>query len=101
MLLREHRFKFIAGAETHLFRIEELVRGLATWPHKYKLTLPSSARADSKTFYGASCYEVAEKAADFMARSSGLSEKRRASHSSKVPAAGPLRALQIQTQEGD
>ena len=101
MLLREHRFKFIAGTETHLFRIEELVRGLATWPHKYKLTLPASASTESKTFYGAGCDEVAEKAADFIARRSGHSETSRAAYSLQAPPTRPPRALQIQAQESD
>jgi hypothetical protein len=101
MLLREHRFKFLAGAETHLFRIEELVKGVVVWPQQFRLTLPASASAKSKTFYGASCYEVAEKAADFMARNSGHSERVRATHSSQRPPTRPPRALQIQAQESD
>jgi hypothetical protein len=53
-MLKEHRFTFFAGAETHLFRIEELVTG-PVWPHRFRLKLPASSRSEAKTFYGTSC----------------------------------------------
>jgi hypothetical protein len=58
MLLKEHRFTFVAGTETLLFRIEELIKGPTTWPHRFKLTLPASFHSEAKTFYGQSCYET-------------------------------------------
>jgi hypothetical protein len=67
MLVREYRFIFICGSETHLFRIEELVAGLAGWPSKFRLKVPASSLLHAKTFYGADCYETAAKAAAFLA----------------------------------
>jgi hypothetical protein len=32
MLLKEHRFKFVTGVDTHLFTIEEMVSGLQSGP---------------------------------------------------------------------
>ena len=96
MLLKEHRFKFFAGAETHLFRIEELVTGPAVWPHRFRLTLPASSRSEAKTFYGATCYEAAEKAAEFIACNSGQSGTDTAIHSPQGPPLSPRHTLQIQ-----
>jgi hypothetical protein len=98
MLLKEHRFKFIAGTETYLFKIEELVRGLAIWPHRFRLRVAASSRSEAKTFYGASCYEVAEKAADFMAFGAGVGQPgmERESQHLQGPTASPPRTLQIQ-----
>jgi hypothetical protein len=99
MLFREHRFKFFAGAETHLFTIEELVSGLAVWPHSFRLRLPATSRFEAKTFYGASCYEAAKKAADYIAGNSGQPGIDRATHLSLGPPAPPRQTLQIQEQE--
>jgi len=66
MLLREHRFTFFACTEIHLLRVEELVRGMTVWPHRYRLRLPASPGSEEKTIYGASCYEVAQKAAELI-----------------------------------
>ena len=98
MLLREHRFKFVAGT-THMFTIEEMVRGMAVWPHKFRLRIPASSNSEAKTFYGTSCYEVAEKAAEFMAQNSNRSQIARAKYSSQGPPASPPQHLQ--TQEAD
>jgi len=68
MLLKEHRFKVVAGTETHLFTVEELVTGLAGWADKFRLRLPATSSSEARTFYGASCYETAEKAAAFLAK---------------------------------
>jgi hypothetical protein len=70
MLLKEHRFTFVAGVEIHLFRIEELVGGVAFWPQRFRLQLPASCRREAKTIYGEDCDEVAQEAADVMARES-------------------------------
>jgi hypothetical protein len=67
MLLKEHRFMFVAGGETHLFRIEELITGLAGWPSKFRLKIPASSLLKAKTFYGESCNETAAKAVAFVA----------------------------------
>src|SRR6266849_4094359 len=98
MLLKEHRFMFFAGAHTHLFRIEELVRGLVVWHHRFRLKLPASSRSNAKTFYGASCYEVAQNAADFIACNSGQAGKHRATQLSQGPPASPRQTLYIQEQ---
>ena len=101
MLLKEHRFRFVAGTETLLFRIEELVKGPTTWPHRFKLTLPASFHSEAKTFYGQSCYEVAEKAANFIDRKATNSETVRSAHSSPGPGAFPRLPLQIEQPESD
>jgi hypothetical protein len=99
MLLKEHRFKFVAGTETLLFRIEELVKGPTTWPHRFKLTLPASFYSEAKTFYGQSCYEVAEKAASFIDRKPTDSGTARSARPSPRPQAFPPLALQIDRQD--
>lgn len=101
MLLKEHRYTFFAGTEVHLFRIEELVRGMALWPHRYRLRLPAFSGSEVKTIYGASCYEVAQKAADLIASNAGWSGKPEATHLSQGPPDSPPRALQILQQESD
>jgi len=101
MLLKEHRYTFFAGTEVHLFRIEELVRGMAVWPHRYRLRLPASSGEESKTIYGASCYEVAQKAADLIGAKSGWSGKPEATHLSPGPPDSPPRTLQILQQGSD
>jgi hypothetical protein len=105
MLLREHRFKFFARNEEYVFRVDELVAGIAAWPNRFRLRLPASARAVAKTFYGPSCEEVAEKAADFVASYSGHLEKNTAAESSQGPPAPPRRQaprpLQLQVSENE
>jgi|HubBroStandDraft_6_1064221.scaffolds.fasta_scaffold39889_3 hypothetical protein len=104
MLLREHRFKFFVGAEDYVFRVEELVTGTSSWPDRCRLRLPASARTEAKTFYGASCVEVAEKAAGFIASHSGRLGKNTATHLSQGPPASPHqppRPLQLQVSEND
>jgi hypothetical protein len=104
MLLREHRFKFFARNEEYVFRVDELVAGIAAWPNRFRLRLPASPRAVAKTFYGASCEEVAEKAADFVASYSGQVEKNTAAQSSQGPPAPPRQAprpLLLQVSEND
>jgi hypothetical protein len=71
MLVREHRFIFVGGSETHLFRIEELVAGLAGWPSKFRLKVPASSDLQAKTFYGENCYETAAKGVAFLAPQQG------------------------------
>jgi hypothetical protein len=104
MLLREHRFKFFAGAEEYVFRVDELIAGVTSWPDRCRLRLPASACIEAKTFYGASCEEVAEKAAGFVASRSGQLGKNTATHSSQGPPTSPrqaLRPLQLQVSEND
>jgi|ERR1700682_5278667 hypothetical protein len=99
MLLKEHRFKFLAGAETHLFTIEELVTGLAGWPDRFRLKLPASSSSEAKTFYGASCYDAAEKAAHFIASNSGQSGIGRSTHLPQGSPASPPQILQLQESD--
>jgi hypothetical protein len=104
MLLREHRFKFFARNEEYIFKVDELVAGIAAWPYRFRLQLPGSTRAEAKTFYGPSCEEVAEKAADFVASCSGQSEKNTAAQSSQGPPSLPRQAprpLLLQVSEND
>jgi hypothetical protein len=65
MLLKEHRFRFLLGTETKFLTIEELVVGVTGWPSRFRLKLAASSRSEARSFYGASCYEAAEKAARF------------------------------------
>jgi hypothetical protein len=95
MLLKEHRFKFVLGT-THIFTIEEMVQGLAVWPHKFRLRLPASSKSEAKSFYGASCYEVAEKAAQFIAENSHQSLTNRATYSSQGPSGSLPQTLRLQ-----
>jgi hypothetical protein len=87
MLLKEYQFQLFAGAETHLFTIDELVAGLAGWPDRFRLKLPASSSSEAKSFYGASCYDAAEKAAHFLASNSGQSP------------ASPPQTLELQESE--
>jgi hypothetical protein len=87
MLLKEHRFKFVAGVCTHVFNIEEMVSGMAVWPHKFRLKIPASSNCEARTLYGKSCDEVAEKAAEFMAHNSG---RRKESSGNLVTRTSPL-----------
>ena len=97
MLLKEYRFRCTAGAETHLFTIEEWVKGLPVWPRRFRVRLPASSRNQAKTFYGATCCEAAEKAANFLAGKSDQSETSKATHlPQRSPASPPQRAPQIQ-----
>jgi hypothetical protein len=103
-LVREHSFKFAAGAETHLFLVEELVATLPSWPARFRLRLDASCRSEAKTFYGASCYEVAEKAAEFVALNVSAIGLNKSTCSSQRPPMSPrqiLRPLQIQESESD
>jgi hypothetical protein len=96
MLLKEHRFKFIAGVSIHLFIIEEMVTGLAMWPQRFRLKLPASSCSEAKTFYGDSCDEVAEKASGFMASNSGQPVIDRPSRRPKGPPDYPRHILHTQ-----
>jgi hypothetical protein len=98
MLLREHRFKFIAGT-THIFTIEEIVKGMAVWPHKFRLRLPASSNSEAKTFYGATCYEVAEKAAESMAGNLGQPGMHRPTLQQQGPPDSPPQDLQVQAAD--
>jgi hypothetical protein len=104
MLLREHRFKFFARNKEYVFRVDELVAGIAAWPDRFRLQLPASLGAEARTFYGATCEEAAEKAADFVASCSGQLGKNTATHLSQGPPASPRqtpRPLQLQVSEND
>jgi hypothetical protein len=65
MLLKEHRLRFLLGAETKLLTIEELVVGVTGWPSRFRLKLAASSCSEARTFYGASCYETAKRRRDF------------------------------------
>jgi hypothetical protein len=97
VLLKEYQFRCIVGVETHLFTIEEWVKGLAVWPRRFRVRLPASSRSEAKTFFGATCHEAAEKAANFLAGKSDKSETARATHlSQRSPTRPPRRCPQIQ-----
>jgi len=100
VLLKEYRFRCVVGAETHLFTIEEWVKGLAVWPRRFRVRLPASSRTEAKTFYGATCHEAAEKAANFLGGKSDKSEKAQATHlSQRSPTPPPQRSPQIQKMD--
>jgi hypothetical protein len=103
-LVKEHSFKFTVGSETHLFLVEELVAKLSSWPERFRLRLDASSRSEAKTFYGENCYQVAEKAADFLTLgdSSAAAIKTRSSLLNPSPPPRPtLQPLQIQESESD
>lgn len=103
-LVKEHYFKFTAGAETHMFLVEELVAKFSSWPARFRLRLDASSRSETKTFYGESCYDVAEKAADFLALSGGSASPNKTTFSSPNSTSPPrptLQPLQIQESESD
>jgi hypothetical protein len=103
-LVKEHSFKFTVGAETHVFVVEELVAKLSNWPARFRLRLEASSRSKPRTIYGASCYEVAEQAADFVALSGGSAGMNRTTYSSQnspTPPHQTLQSLQIQESETD
>jgi hypothetical protein len=103
-LVKEHSFKFAVGAETYLFLVEELVAKLSSWPARFRLRLGASPRSEGKIFYGASCYEVAEKAADHVALRGGAAGLSKSTHSPQNPATSArqtLQSLQIQEWESD
>jgi hypothetical protein len=104
MLLREHRFNFFARTEEFVFRVDELVDGIAGWPDRFRLRLPASPHTVAKTFYGASCEEVAGKAADYVASCLGSLGKNMTTHETQAPPSPPRqypRPLLLQTSEND
>jgi len=98
MLLKEHRFKFFLGVETYLFTIEELVTGLAGWPDRFRIKLAASKGSEAKTFYGPSCYDVAEKAARYIVINSPHSALGLATHWPAEPSP-PRQLLQQQRRQ--
>ena len=96
MLMKEHRYLFSAGSTTHIFRIEELVRGLELWPHRFRMKLSASLQWEAQTFYGASCREAAERAADFLAMRLGQHGPSSTNRKSIRPPAIALKTLQTQ-----
>jgi hypothetical protein len=103
-LVKEHRFKFTVGAETHSFLVEEMVAKLSSWPARFRLRLEASSRSEAKTFYGATCYEVAAKAADFVALGGGAPSVNKTTYSPQnlpTPPSRFLQPLQIQEPESD
>jgi hypothetical protein len=107
ILVKEHRFKFVVGRKMHVFVVEELVEGPVDWPAKFRLRFCASARSEIRTIYGASCYEVAEKAAHSVveiARQSGhagMSTTNRPSQGPPLPSRQTLQPLQVQESESD
>jgi hypothetical protein len=95
MLLKEHRFTSIVGTEIHLFRVEELVKGLVFWPHRFRLKLPATPHVEAKTIYGAECEQVAHAAVDAIA---GRVRREAVPRLLSAPVVPP-RILQIQEQQ--
>ena len=103
-LVKEHIFKFTVGDETHSFLVEELVAKLSSWPERFRLRLGASSRSEAKTFYGENCYQVAEKAADFLALGCSSAGTIKTTYSQLNPSPPPrptLQPLQIQESESD
>ncbi len=99
MLLKEHRFKFCAATETHLFTIDELVSGRAGWPERFRLKLPASSGSEAKTFYGATCDDAAKKAARFIASKSDQSGTAASTLLPQGSPASPPQILQVQKSD--
>ncbi len=96
ILIREHNFKFVMGAETYSFVVEELVATLLTWPDKFRLILHSPDSCELKTFYGPSCYEVARRAADFVVSGTHPQRTNKTTQSSHNQHNSPSQSLQFQ-----
>src|SRR5271154_2902707 len=92
-LVKEHSFKFTVGTETHMFVVEELIAKLSNWPARFRLRFEAPSRSESKTIYGASCYEVAEKAADFVALSGGPAGMKKTPYSAQNLSRPPHQTL--------
>ena len=65
MLLREYEYRFLAGRDSQVFRIEEILSA-AGWPGRFRLRVPKTSRWEARTFYGDHAGEVAAKAAEFL-----------------------------------
>jgi len=107
ILVKEHRFKFVVGRIMHVFVVEELVKGPVDWPDKFRLRFCAPARSEIRTIFGASCYEVAEKAAQYVvdiARQpshAGISRTNRPSQGPPLAPRPTLQPLQVQESESD
>jgi len=65
-LVRHYRYEIKIGSESHILRIEELVSGPDVWGGTFRLVLPVSGGKETKTIYGATADEVANRAAELM-----------------------------------
>jgi|GEM_PF-3591809 hypothetical protein len=107
ILVKEHRFKCVVGRKMHLFVVEELVEGPADWLDKFRLRFCASARSKIATIFGAGCYEVAEKAAQYVVgiarrpSHAGISRTNRPSQGPPLPSRQTLQTLQVQESESD
>jgi hypothetical protein len=95
MLLKEHRFTVFVAAEIHVLNVEELVEGLAFWPHRFRLKLPATGRSEARTIYGAECDQVAQAAADVIAGEANAEGRAKVQRLSLASVAPP-QTLQIQ-----
>jgi hypothetical protein len=96
ILIREHNFKFVMGAQTYSFVVEELVAILLTWPDRFRLILHSPDSCELKTFYGSSCHEVVRRAADFVGSGKHPQRTNKTIQSSRNPHRSPSQSLQFQ-----
>jgi hypothetical protein len=65
-LVRHYRYEIKIGSISQIFRIEELISGPDVWGGTFRLVLPVSAGKETKTIYGATADEVANRAAELM-----------------------------------
>ena len=101
LLVKEHRFACVIGRKRHVFVVEELVAGEAAWPAKFRLKLYISARSEMKKFFGASCYGVAKRAADYLARSAEHAGAYTKAPSPLLPPRQILQTVQVQEIESE
>ena len=104
ILLRQHSYKCIVGADTRVFVVEEWVGEDLSWPARFRLRFPVSPGHKIQTIYGASSEEVAIKAADFIACGGSMKRTNKITQSSSSrQQSGPeiLLLQQIQISKSD
>jgi hypothetical protein len=67
MLVKEHRFKFHIGNNSHTILVEEYISHGAMWREKFKATVQIS-RLKSKEFYASTLEGAAGQAATYLLR---------------------------------
>lgn len=103
-LVKEYSFKFTVGAEPHLSVVERVVLKLSSCPARFRLKLDGSSRSEANRFYGVTCYEVAGKAADYVAlggSTRGVNKTKHLSQNLPAPPIQILQPLQLQEWESD
>lgn len=65
-LVREERYIFTIGTESHVLRVQEMLWDAEPWPHKFRVHLPASHTRRAKDFYGETALIAAELVAEYL-----------------------------------